>query len=129
MTVGDIVSPIVACSAATIAMVLGHCAFRRTWQAAESRVGQSWLLRVVVPCGLMVAVAAFAPWPPSPWEHYGAASGLAEAVSTLTVLRMILLAVAPPYVIGAMWASTIAMEIRSGRSAPPCACAGRVDEH
>lgn len=77
----------------------------------------------------MVAVAAFAPWPPSPWEPYGDASGLAEALSTLTVLRMILLAVAPAYVIGAMWASTIAVAIRAGRSAPPCACAGRVDEH
>lgn len=122
---GAIVSAIVGCAFAIAAMLLGRHVFRRAWQAGATGADQPGLFHAAVVLGLLLAGAAFAPW--SWWARYGE-SALTDVVATLTVLRVMLLAVGLPYVFGAVWAATVAMEIRAWRTTSRPVVVGGDDE-
>ena len=108
-------------------MLLCRNLSRRAWDRAETgRFGLS--IEAAAASGLAMVGLALPPWPASRWwMSADSRPPLVDVVLTLTALRGLLLAAVALYLVGAMRASVLAMEIRGGREDRPDAHTGGSD--
>ena len=126
-SIGDVLVTAAACMAGGGAMLLCRNLSRRAWGRAEAgRFGLS--VEAALALGFATVGAVLAPWPASQsWMSTDKRPPLVDVVLTLTAFRGLLLAAVGLYLVGAMRASVLAMEILGAKDDRPGARTGGAD--